>query len=138
MIIADAEEAIQRQRVQIIAEAEQTMQHQNQLISARFADLQQEALSEKAAYDRERNFREHAQGELQCMNSQLLHESSLYRTSTNEVTQMMQELKAEQAEAKTAKQRTTAAFQEGRLLHVKVEKLVAQVAQLSLIRPSSS
>ena len=131
LIIADAEEAIQRQRVQIIAEAEQTMQHQNQLISSRLADLQQEALSEKAAYDRERNFREHAQGELQCMNSQLLHEAGLYRTSTNEVTTMMQEIQSEQAEANIAKQRTTAAFQDGRLLHCQVEKLIAQVAQLS-------
>ena len=118
LIIADAEEAIQRQRVQIIAEAEQTMQQQNQLISARFADLQQEALSEKAAYDRERNFRERAQGELQCMNSQLEHEASLYRTSAHEGIQMMQELQAEKAEVNTARQRTTAAFQEGRILHV--------------------
>ena len=65
------------------------------------------------------------------INSQLLHETSLYKASVHEARQMMQEFEAEKAEANTARQRTTAAFQEGRILHVEVEKLVAQVAQLT-------
>ena len=130
ILIADAEDATKRHRLQIIAEAEHAMQLQNQSILSRLSDIQQEAHSEKAAYDRERNFREHAQGELQSTNSQLLHEASLYRTSVAETASMMQELQAEKAEVTSARQRTHAAFQEGRQLHIKVMKLEAQVAQL--------
>ncbi len=130
LIIAEAEEAIQQQRTQIITQAEQSMHTQSQLISARLAELQQEAHSEKAAHEYEKKIREQAQGDLQRVSSQLLQEASLRDSSAQEARQMKRELDAEKAETNIAKQRINTAFQEGRLLHVQVEKLETQVAQL--------
>ena len=48
LIIAEAEEAIQQQRTQIITQAEQSMHTQSQLISARLAELQQDAAASRA------------------------------------------------------------------------------------------
>ena len=87
-IIAEAEEAIQQQRTQIITQAEQSMHTQSQLISARLADLQQEAHSERAAHEYERKLREQAQGDLQRVSSQLLHEAGLRDSSAQEARQM--------------------------------------------------
>ena len=80
-IIAEAEEAIQQQRTQIITQAEQSMHTQSQLISTRLAELQQEAHSEKAAREFEKKIREQAQGDLQRVISQILHEANLRDSS---------------------------------------------------------
>ena len=129
-IIAEAEEAIQQQRTQIITQAEQSMQEQSKLVSGRLSELQQEANSEKAAHEFEKTIREQAQGDLQRMSSQLLHEASLRDSSLAEARKMKKELSAEKAEMTLAQQRINSAFQEGRLLYVKVEKQEAQIAQL--------
>ena len=70
-----------------------------------------------------RKLREQAQGDLQRVSSQLLHEASLRDSSAQEAKQMKRELDAEKAETNIAQQRINTAYQEGRLLFVKVENL---------------
>ena len=96
-IIAEAEEASQHQRTQIITQAEQSMHEQSKLVSGRLSELQQEANSEKAAYDFEKKIREQAQGDLQRVSSQLLHEANLRDSSLAEARQMKEELSAEKS-----------------------------------------
>jgi len=67
---------------------------------------------------------------LQRVSSQLLHEVSLRDSSAADARKMKKKLEAEKAEATIAQQRIKSAFQEGRLLFVKVEKQDAQIAQL--------
>ena len=121
-IIAEAEEAIQQQRTQMITQVEQSMHEQSKLVFGRLSELQQEANSEKAAHDFEKKIREQAQGDLQRVSSQLLHEVNLRDYSFAEARQMKEELSSEKAKPTIAQQQLKAAYQEGRLLFVKVEK----------------
>ena len=106
------------------------MHEQSKLVSGRLFELQQEANSEKAAHEFEKKIREQAQGDLQRVSSQLLHEANLRDSSLTEARQMKEELSSEKAEMTIAQQQLKAAYQEGRLLFVKVEKQEAQITKL--------